>query len=451
MATEVWFRNPHNYVLELTEVGAPFRVVWDRGILVKKHIDAQKHAALYFGENADWRVLLVGPQGTAELDSSHSLENPLAVYPTWEHGEDLAILEEMMSNPLGEDEDACEADVPVDQRPVRGQEHRVIVTNLPNAHLSANRPFFRKLKELQEDYPECILHIHSMYSYRIMFGSGFASVDVEPRSDAANGRVILPSGKIMAYARTVGCTQWVNLLGMSVTDLKIPRNRCIYNIKSAQWAGEHFTEDVRFKTKGKAEVDPSAPTAVMPTTARSRTSLAISPKQGDKITCDTCSLAVGCKFFRVGAVCSVPGSETSELAKYFQSRDSSRIIDALGTVLAAQTNRLQRGMEDEDEYGELDPEVTKIMNQLFTNGVKLAKLIDPSLSKSMVQINNGAAAVSSTNPKQLMAAVVRALEDQGVRREDITPGMVEDMLRKMGGVEQPAALPSQVVQEGVVS
>lgn len=444
MATEVWFRNPHNYVKELAEVGAPYRVVWDRGILVKKHIDAHKHASLYFGENADWRVLLVGAQGTAELDPLHTMENPRGVYPTWEHGEDINILEEMMANPIGEDPDACAADLPADQRPVPLQEHRVVITNTPNAHLSANRPFYRKLKELQEDYPECILHLHGSYSYRFMFGMGYQSADVEPRGDAANGRVVLPSGKILAYARTVSCIQWVNLLGMSVTDLKVPRNRCIYNIRSAKWAGEHFTEDIRFKTQGKHNADPNSPTTVVPTTARSRTQLKLAPQAGDKITCDDCSLALGCKYFRVGAVCSVPGSETSELAKYFQSRDSGRIIDALGTVLAAQTNRLQRGMEDEEEFGELDPEVTKIMNQLFTNGVKLAKLVDPTLSKPMVQINNGAAAVQSSNPKQLMAAVVRAIEDSGVRREDITPAMVEDMLRKMGGVSQPTTIPAAI-------
>lgn len=445
MSTEVWFRNPHTYVRELVEVGEPYRVVWDRGIVIKKHIDPNKHAELYFGKNSDWRVLLIGRQGTAELDADHTLSNPKAVYPTWEHGEDIELLEEMMAHPAGEDMSACTADVPVDQRPVPNQEHRVVIANLPNAALAANRSFFRELKELQEDYPECILHVHGSYSYRIMFGMGYGSADVEPRSYAANGRVTIPAGKVIPYARTVGCAQWVHLLGMQVPDLKVPRNRCIYNIKSAIWAGEHFTEDIKFKTKGSSPVDPDAPTTVIPTTSATRSKSSLAPAEGDKVTCDTCSLATSCKYYRVGAVCSVPGTESSVLAKYFQSRDSGRIIDALGTVLSAQAKRLEKGMEDEDEFGELNPEVTKIMNQLFNNGVKLAKLVDPTLNKPLVQVNGGLGSVGTANPKQMMAAVVRAIEETGVRREDITPEMVQNMLQKMTGE------PAQITQGEVAS
>lgn len=143
----------------------------------------------------------------------------------------------------------------------------------------------------------------------------------------------------------------------------------------------------------------------------------------------------------------MPGSETNGLAKYFQSRDSDRIIDALGTVLAAQASRLERGMQVEDEFSELDPEVTKLMNQVFTNGVKLAKLVNPNLTKPLVQINNGAAAaVSGSNPQQLMAAVVRAIEDTGVKREDITQQMVESMLAGMTSKE-PVQIESRVTNE----
>lgn len=435
--TEIWFRNPHNYVRELAEVGEPYRIAWDRGILIKKRIDANKHAELYFGTDADWRALVIGNQGTAEVGPDHGLSDPVAVYPTWEYGEDFDLLEEMVANPWGEDEQVCSADVPPDQRPVWGQEHRVVIAKLPDAGLTSSRPFYRLLKELQEDNPECIIHIHGSYSYRMMFGMGYASADFEPRGDAAKGSVYIPAGKRMNYAKTVGCQQWVHLLGFSTVDLKIPRNRCIYNIRSAQWAAEHFNENVKFKTVQNQTPDPDAKTVTIPTTASSRTkSLVAQP--GDKEICDECSLATSCKYYRQGAVCSVPGTENSSLAKYFQSRDSGHIIDALGTVLAAQTKRLERGMEEEDEFGELNPEVTKIMNQLFTNGVKLAKLVDPTLTKPMVQINNGAAgAVAGSNPKQLMAAVVRAIEDTGVKREDITPDMVESMLRKMTG-EAPA-------------
>jgi hypothetical protein len=272
---------------------------------------------------------------------------------------------------------------------------------------------------------------------------GFGAADVEPRSSAANGRVELPNGKTLAYARTVNQLQWVNLLGFSVTDLKIPQNRCLFNIKAAQWAGENFEKNIKFKSRGTSAVDPSSPMTVIPVTSSFKVGGAVEKQEGDMVECDSCSLNLRCKYFRVGAVCSVPESEMSPLARMFNSRDSSKIIDGLGAVLAAQTNRLQRGMEAEDELETLDPEVTKMMNALFGNGIKLAKLIDPSLTKPLVQINNGKiGAVAASSPKEIGAAVVRELEAQGISREDITPTMFEQMLLKMTGGPEPQELPA---------
>jgi len=444
--TEVWFRNPHNYVRQLAEVGGPFRVVWDRGMLVKKRIDPVQHAKLYFGEDADVEILCIGTQGTAHLDLEHNIAKPKAVYPTWEYGENFNVLEEMVSSPIGLDADACSAAVPLDERPVVGQPHRVVVTNLPNAQLGANRPFYRNLRELQEEYSDCILLLHGSYSYRVMFGMGFGAADVDPRTDAANGKVNLPNGKTLAYARTVGQLQWVNLLGMSVTDLKVPSERCIFNIKSARWAGENFTKNLKIKTRGSTTVDPDAPMTVVPVTSATRSDFRVEVQEGDMINCDSCSLSNTCKLYREGAVCSVQGTESNALAKMFQSRDSSKIIDGLGTVLAAQTDRLQRGMESEEEFGELDPEVTKMMNSIFGNGIKLAKLVDPTLSKPLVTINNGkVSAVAGSSPKELGAAVLAELERQGIPRDQVTPAMFERMLLEMTGGPVTQELPEQRV------
>lgn len=431
--TEVWFRNPHNYVRELAEVlgqNIQPQIVWDRGILVKKVIDPVKHAKIYFGEQSNFRILCVGPQGSAELDKDHGLDRPIAVYPTWEYGEDFGILEEMCSSPIGEDIDACSSDVPKDERPVIGQEHRVVVTNLPNAQLAANRPFYRHLMELQEENSHCTLMLHGSYSYRIMFGQGIAACDIEPRSDAANGKVVLPNGKVLAYARTVSHQQWVNTLGFSVTDLKEPKNRCKFNIKSAQWAGEHYDEDVRFKSQGAHDVDYDSPVTTMPTTSITTRNQNVleAVATGDKINCDTCSLNETCKFAREGSVCTLPGSETNSLARLFKSRDSGHIIDGLGVVLGAQVHRLKRGMDMEEELEILDPEVSKIMNQIFQNGKSLAKLIDPNLTKPLVQINNGG---SGGSRQEVVASVIRALEAQGFTRDQITPEMFQSTLIQM--------------------
>lgn len=451
--TEVWFRNPSNYIRELVECRAA-NIAWDRGMLTKRRLDPYKHAELYFQQAGinDWRLLLVGAQGTAELRPGYDVDKPYAVYPTWTATESLELLEEMMAYPIGEDADACnDPNCEVDERPVAGQEHRVVVAELPSLTSGPGRALVRKLKELQEDYPECILHIHGIYSWRVSFGMGFGAADVDPRTNAGKGKVTLPSGKEMIAEKTIGCPQWVTLLGFRVVELKEPRNRCMYNIKSAIWAGENYMDNFKFKSTGDGTANPNDKKS-LPLTTKSHTSKAVVARTGDKIQCDTCSIQTSCKYYRQGAVCSVPGSEPAELAKYFKTRDSDMIIDGLGTLLAAQTRRMEKGMSEEELYGELDPEVSKIMNQLFTNGVKLAKLVNPALqggTKVQVNVANGAAQISASTPNQLIGAVVRELEGRGISRDQITPKMIENVLGEMAqGRPQHQAIEGQVIGNG---
>ena len=281
MTTEVWFRNPHNYIRELVEVRTGL-VAWDRGLCVKRRIDPYRHAMLYFGAAGidDWRLLLVGNQGTAELRKGFDVNNPVGVYPTWSADvESLELLEEMMANPLGDDADACnDPTVEADERPVSGQEHRVIVNNLPNMSTGPGRALARKLQELQEDYPECTLHLHGLYSWRVSFGFGIKAVDLDPRTNAGKGRVTLPSGKEIIAERAPSCSQWITILDMRPVDLKEPRSRCIYNIKSALWAGQHYMENLKFRATGTAPVDPNAVTHTPVTTVKTKSLLLTSPK-----------------------------------------------------------------------------------------------------------------------------------------------------------------------------
>lgn len=452
MPTEVWFRNPDNYIRELVECGE-YKIAWDRGYLVKKRIDPEKHASLYFGQTYPYRLLLVGEQGTAELDSTHGVNNPKAVYPTWAYGEDAALLEEIIARPVGEDVKCClDTSVPPDQRPVFGQEHRVVVIEPPNAASGPGRKFLRYLKELQEDYPDCIIHVHGLYGWRPAFGLGFRAADVEPRTAAQKGRVHLPSGKEEKFEQVVKHPQWVTALGFKPVDLSVPRVRCMYNIKSAVWAGANYEKLNRFPVRSSASTVPNAELPDSQRVAHEVKSPFIGkmPEQrdGDMFHCNTCSLQDKCRYFREGAVCSVPGADPTDLSKYFKTRDSEMIIDGLGTLMAAQTRRLEAGMAMEEDFGELDPEVTKIMNSLFDHGVKLAKLINPALNRPGVNINvgaGGAAAVGFSSPQQLIGAAVRELEARGIRREDITPQMIEGLLTQMA---QPAA--AQQAIEGTI-
>lgn len=453
MTTEVWFRNPHNYIRELAEVGVG-RIAWDRGLCVKRNIDPLKHAEAYF-LGREWRVLLIGEQGSAEYTNT-SGSTPVGVYPTWDAGlDDVAILEEMMAYPLGEDADACnDPTVRDDERPVAGQIHRVVIINIPEQRTVQGKAFIRKLKELQEDYPECQVYLHGLYSWRVNFGMGFGAADVDPRTNAGKGKVTLPTGREMIAEKTVGCPQWVNLLGMKPIDLtKEPRNRCIYNIKSAVWAADNFMENVAFASRATASTPApditSIKAAPIETVKKSHTSLPMVAQPSDKISCDVCSLINTCKFYRQGSVCSVPGSEPANLAKQFKTRDADSIIDGLSSLLSSQAARLERGVADENMYGELDPEVTKLSNLVFNNGLKLVKVLDPArFSGPKVQVNvngGGATAVQAATPNQVLGAIVRELESRGVPRDKITPTMVENLLAEMGGAGRaPQAI------EGVV-
>jgi hypothetical protein len=249
LSTEVWFRNPDSYIRELVEAGE-YKIAWDRGLLVKKRIDASKHASLYFGQTYPYRLLLVGEQGTAELRADSSLDNPTAVYPTWSYGEDAALLHELVSQPVGQDKEACfDTSVSADERPVYGQEHRVVIINPPNATTGPGRAFLRYIKELQEDYPDVILHVHGLYGWRAAFGMGFGAADIEPRAAAQKGKVHLPSGSEERYEALVNKPQWTSAMGFKPVDLAVPRNRCIFNIKSAVWAGEHYDELYNFAVR----------------------------------------------------------------------------------------------------------------------------------------------------------------------------------------------------------
>jgi hypothetical protein len=455
MGTEVWFRNPHTYINELVEC-AQFNIAWDRGMLVKRKVDPIKHASLHFGNVYPWRSLAIGPQGTAEYREGDEWDKPTAVYPTWTYGEEWALLIDMLENPAGQDIDACtNTKVDGNERPVFGQEHRVVITEAPGANVAPGRQFLAALKVLQEDYPDAIIHYHGAYSYRIAFGLGFGSADVEPRTAAAKGKVTLPSGKDELFERVQAHPQWVTNLGFKPRDLAVPRNRCMYNIKSAVWAGEHYRELFNFRVRNDRSVDTTTPdnSYSPPTTLKALPNKA-KPQPGDKIQCNVCSLQNQCKQFRVGAVCSLPDAEPKQLAAYFNTRDADQIIDGMGVLMAAGANRLQEGMRIESILGDLDPQVTKLMGQLFGQGEKLAKLIDPKL-RGGVKVNIGvsqggqaAFQINQGSPNALIAGVVRELESQGIPRDKITAEMIQGVLEGIAaGQDQHKIIEGTAVEE----
>jgi hypothetical protein len=421
VAVEVWVRNPDQCIRECVEEQME-TIVWDRGMLVKRSLDPLAMADLYYPITANPRLMVIGTsdQGAIELHRGDTMANPSLTYPVWEYGDELAFLEDMMEH-----------------------EKRIVITQTPSTKIPLGRQFFRYLRDLQEENPDCTLHIHGLYSWRVMFGMGFKSVDVEPRMVASKGRVILPPGRDVPFERAAEMPHWVTLLGMHTGDLRVPRNRCMYNIRSARWAAKYFMTDVKFRTQKQVEIRPEAYTNIdwTPPTGHRILTKNLVPADGDKFLCNTCSLQTSCLYFRAGSVCSVPDSEPAELARFFKTRDSDTIIEGLGTLLAANTRRLEKGVDDEEMTGKLDPEVTKIFKHIFDQGVKLAKLVNPALARAgapNVNFRFQQQIVTASSPQQLMAAAVAELEARGIHRDRITPEMIEELLGDAPSMQQRA-------------
>lgn len=137
----------------------------------------------------------------------------------------------------------------------------------------------------------------------------------------------------------------------------------------------------------------------------------------------------------------MPSSDGRRLSEMFGSRDPDKIIDALGEWNAKMAQRAMEAMDNEaPEKAALDPTVSTALNQVFANGTKLAKLINPALSGGPT-VNVGIATggrpqVSSqrvggeSGTRELAATVIAELEAEGYDRSKITEAMVKEKLQE---------------------
>jgi hypothetical protein len=432
MTTDIWFRDPLDYIEECSTLLVP-KIVWEGRILDQKAIDAQAQIELHYPTTFDYRILVVREDGTVELRRGYSPTMPAAVYQTWSYDEDdLDDLEDMLQNHPGEDIALCtDPSIPVDRRPVFGQEHRVMITRWPDARTTLGRAFLRALARYQKDFPEVIIHLWGTNSYRALFGMGLAAGDFDPSIDAKYKVIFLPSGRRTVVDKAQVFAQWIRLLGFTQNELRKPAGRVLFNIKSAQWAAEYFETDLSFKSTGYDPVDINAHHHLPATTPKIMTRN-LKVGDGDKITCDTCSLFATCKYYREEAVCSLPDTESAKLAAFFATRSSDVIIEGLGKVIAAQATRFQRGLEDE-QYSEdgIDPNVTRLGHVIVNDGVQLAKLVDPRLAAAgaaRITAFLGGQHIHNGTTNSLVADIVKELEEQGRAREDITPEMINEYI-----------------------
>jgi hypothetical protein len=317
----------------------------------------------------------------------------------------------------------------------------IVITGLPSFGTGVGKSIVRRLVEFQNDYPECCVFMDGMTSYNALFGMNFQACNIDPLNLAKNDAVMLPSGRQAKTHSFPQHSQWIHLLGFSLPDLREQGKRVRFNIKSALWAAENYQKDIAFKTRQPSQ--PVDPNALVHVPEQTILSVGVG-QEGDKVNCDTCSLQLSCKVYREGSVCNLPKSEGKNLAKMFGTRDADTIVDALGVLVGKQADRVQRGMAQEEILGELDPEVGKQLNSTIDNGIKLAKLIDPSRAGgAKVQVNVGqgsAAEIKLANPQVVMGQVIREIQQQtGIPASQITPDMIANQLRMMAGGQDVVA------------
>lgn len=407
LQTEVWIRNPNRFFRECTEV-AQSLIAWDMGTLIKFGVDPDVAMDLFF-KALPWRSLVIEQDIAYEWSREEgSLKDPVHTWPVWMYERDpMAKLEKYAANG-----------------------GRVIIAGLPDIRLGPTARLLTNLSEIQLDYPDTTLHLHGVYSWRAIFGLGFKAGDYDPRQLAMAKQVMLPNGKKTNWDVTPKHLEWVRLLGYLPIELQTPSARIKFNIQSAQWAGREYRRNVKWRSRGFHTVDPEAPLVTVRQGAKSFKLRELKAGPYDKFLCDVCSLQDCCRLYREGSVCAVAGSDGAELGDMFKTRDSGQIIEALGSLLATQADRLAEARESEVVKEEIQPEVTKIINTLFDRGVKLATLVDPTLLVKPVgpaATNNGII-INGATPAQMAAAIVAELEGRGVPRSMITGEVIQNLL-----------------------
>ncbi len=459
MTVDIWFRDPHMFVRDALANGYR-KFVYDRRWCATHKLDPvgwlrQKT----LGIRDDAELLLVGPQGAGHYDVWSSFRQPKAVYPTWRANlQPIEDLVDLIENPVGEMDEAIFEDLPEALRPTRGQKHMIVIMDLPNMAHGYSKSLMREVSALAASYPDCTLHLNGSDNFPSLFNYGMKSVDFDP---AHGNRIFLPNGIVLLQEDTPewpAYVDWIKFLGFAFA--QVARNkqaRKVYNMESVHWAAKYWNNEYRYNMRYKPNLnDQNQPNAdYVPGTNKLRNSrqkntiaqrslLLKEDGRTDFMLCNGCIYRTTCKLMRADAVCSYEGTDTVGLAESFGTRNADTIIDGLNKLLSMQATRLEAAAAGEADTGEIDPEVTKMMNSLFKNGVSLAKLIDPTLNGKGVNVNVGivnapaAGAIAAVDPRQLVAKAVAALESQGIKREEITEDMIRIMLTQQVQPEKKA-------------
>lgn len=449
MPVDIWLRNPHAFIRDALANGYT-RFAYDRRWCATNKIDPVAWLrAKTVGVNPNAELLLYGPQGAAHYDVWSHTRQPKAVYPVWlANKQPIEDLVDLIEQPVSELDPKEFQELPEGLRPVPGQKHMVVIGDVPNMQHGVSKAIMREVAMVAASNPDVVLHIAGNNTFSTYFDYGAGSVDFDPVSQdqlhLANGITLTPTAK----AEWAAYADWPAFLGFSFNQVAADRRvRIAHNIKAVHWAAKYWNNEYRYAMKFSpddrlqqipdSEFVPATNKQRMTrhkTTTAMRSLLLKQDDRTDFIVCNGCLYRMSCKLMRADSVCTYKGTDTVGLADAFGSRNADRIIDGLSNLLKMQANRVEVAADQEVEAGELDPEVTKQMNSLFKNGVMLAKLLNPELNGRGVNVNVGivnapnAGAVAAADPRQLVSNAVRALEAQGIPRDEITQDMIKAVL-----------------------
>lgn len=473
--TDLWFRNADRAMAVLAQEGVS-RITWTRQHLGRLKMDGITYVRQFYMHTVVRpKIMLIGIQGSAEYDIFDKITTPKAVYPTWSGKHDSwEDLQRLLDNPWGESKGLCEnLSIPSGLRPVYGQKHRIVIHNNPAASSGNGKRYWLNLSQIQEENPHVELFINGPMSFATLFGLRFRACDFG-LSDLGdrNAYATMPNGLQLDFGKLektgprtssladdlTAHLDWIKLVGFTPKDILTDQNkRFAFRIRSAKWAAKYWERNLRF-FRNSANLAPDQIEAsdddFVPSEGKR---IILRPKQftlaeADKILCNRCRIQTGCRFYRADSICGVMGSEMNELEKFFQSRHAGRIVDGLAQLTQLAARRLETTIEIEKKGTEINPDVDKQMKALFDMGVKLAKLVDPTLAGpgTKIQINNGvpgaAQVVTNANPKQMMAGIVEALEQQGIPRDKITPEMVAGILKNMSANSEQHAIEAAAIK-----
>lgn len=468
MPTELWLRDPHGArLIQAALQEGITNFTWHTGFMLKSRqevLSAFRSASMGFSQEV--RVMIIDPAGAAEYTVFDRYNAPRAVYPTWTPEESFDELLHLIENPPGENAEWCfDESIQPEMRPVYGQRHRVVIHRITPSDVTDS--LLLQLREIQQGWPEVELMICTLRQYSQMYGYGFPAVDWVPiclmtGSPAIVQLTALPTGKSLKEHHLFDerYADWFSLLGFHQSQMVDKQNILQYTLRAAEWARRNwdlavpfaiergsrktFVPDGFHQLSDKSFIIPSARRKLM-------RNIGLQAGELDKFLCDTCVLQNACSLYREGSVCTVKGADTVSLAEQFGTRSADAIIGGLSKLLQRQAERLETAQAQEDASGELDPDVTRQYNAVFANGVKLAKLIDPSLAGgASVNVNVGvgvstAGAVGASDPRQLVASVVAELEAAGIPREQITSDMIRGVLESLAGNSKQKAISAAAI------